>query len=543
MRLQEHCTRCLKPLELTKSVKWSSTQKLEEFKCGHSFISLIDLSGHTPISSYDSVDGAHSAYDFQVDGVKFAADTEWNCAITDPMGLGKTIQALLAWKHYQETHPNSRTCLIVVKSATIWQWFEQQKHWVTTDPLGSFMIQSATGFIPPGFRTYLISMDTLARMVKTVDNEDVYQMRSNAYFGAAAKSRCVINPQLRALNIEFIIVDECQSFKNPESKRSAALVNLITELNIKHKIMLSGTPIKNRADEYFVLLNILAPTQFPSLKRFRTNWLVKDSYSNKYNRISPYRMDEFREMTSKFIIRREKNEVLKNLPPFRRTFETIHIEDEDLKRLYNAEIEKLKERDGEGPIKSWLEVQEIMMTMRRITAMAKIPFATEYIDTFLDTCDEKIAVGIHHKGVRDLLYYKLEQRGFKPLKLSGEDNAERKFAIVKEFARPERRVIIINELAGGVGIDGLQVCNNVLALERQWNAADEEQFEGRFNRQGQQLPVLCEYMIAKGTIDEDFTIMVEEKRQYCGEALDGWDFTSSGESIRQLVQRTILHKL
>lgn len=544
MRLQEKCARCSKPLELRSSTKWSSTQLLKEYKCGHAFIDLIDTSKFQPLSRFTSLDERHTAYDFQVEGIEFAAETEWNCAITDPMGLGKTIQALLAWLHFCETHENSGTCLIVVKSATIWQWIKQYQHWVTEDPLGVFMITGSNGFIPPGFHSYLISMDTLSRLVKTVDNEDVYEMRSSAYFGASAKSKCKIDPQLRALGIKFIIVDECQSFKNPESKRSAALVNLITELGIKHKIMLSGTPIKNRADEYFVLLNLLAPTEFPSLKRFRSNWLVKNNYNNKYDRISPYRMEAFREMTSRFVIRREKNEVLKNLPPFRRTFETIFIDNEELKKLYNAELEKLKELDEKCVKLSWMEIQDSMMTLRRITALAKVDFAVNYIDTFLETCDEKIAIGIHHKAVRDLLYYKLEQRGFKPLKLSGEDSAENKFRIVQQFQAPDRRVLIINMLAGGVGVDGLQhACNNVLILERQWNAADEEQFESRFNRDGQKLPVLAEYMIAKGTIDEDFTIMVEEKRQISGETLDGWDFTSSPESIRELVQRTILHRL
>ena len=184
------------------------------------------------------------------------------------------------------------------------------------------------------------------------------------------------------------------------------------------------------------------------------------------------------------------------------------------------------------------------MTLRRITGMAKVSFATEYVDVFLDTTEgEKIAIGVHHEAVRDNLYYAFKERGFNPLKLSGEDTAERKEWVRKEFCeRPERRVLIVNILAGGVGLN-LQACNNVLVLERQWNAADEEQFEGRFNRQGQKLPVLAEYMLAEGTIDEYFSAMVEKKRMICGETLDGWDFTSDKNALRDLVEQTVAKKL
>ena len=45
-------------------------------------------------------------------------------------------------------------------------------------------------------------------------------------------------------------------------------------------IMLSGTAIKNRAEEYFVPLNIVAPERFPSLERFRCDWLNRVKRGN-----------------------------------------------------------------------------------------------------------------------------------------------------------------------------------------------------------------------------------------------------------------------
>ena len=251
-------------------------------------------------------------------------------------------------------------------------------------------------------------------------------------------------------------------------------------------------------------------------------------------------------MTKDFIIRREKS--ILNLPAFRRTFERISFEDDTLRQAYNKALDDLQkktesESDPDGKY-NFFDVEANLMTLRRICGMAKIPFALEYVETFLDTTeDEKIAIGVHHEAVRDALYFALKEKGFAPLKLSGEDNAENKNRIQRLFCDdPERRVLIINMLAGGVGLN-LQACNNTLILERQWSAADEEQFEARFHRSGQTKPVLAEYMIAEGTIDQYFMELVENKRQICGESLDGWDFKADSDTLRDLVTQTLSKRL
>ena len=87
----------------------------------------------------------------------------------------------------------------------------------------------------------------------------------------------------------------------------------------------------------------------------------------------------------------------------------------------------------------------------------------------------------------------------------------------------------------------------MLNLEREWNAADEEQFEGRFygraNEKTQPPSFLAEYMLVKDSLDDDFHTMVERKRKICGETLDGWNFTNDANAVRELVERTISRKL
>jgi SNF2 family DNA or RNA helicase len=527
MRLQTTCPHCFKNLRITNHWLLENGDELRFLKCGHILLHGIQkLFEHE--TDINSVSGHDAAWTYQIEGIDFVNKTNGNALIADEMGLGKTVQDLLYHKAgMDKLTPN----LKIVKSATLWQWFQQYKKWCSNKLTGIFMIKDAKSFIPPGFDTYLVSMDTFSRMVKAERNP--YGKIINV----------TINSQLDGIKFKSVTVDECQSFKDPSSNRTTALVAFLQHQQIPYKLFLSGTPIKNRADEYFTTLNLLDPESFPSIEEFRRNWLVMDQ-KGKWSSVNPFRLEQFRELIANYVIRREKADVLKSLPEFRRTFETISVEDDKIKKVYNMELDKLRAKSDSKENLTWMDVSDSLMTLRRIMGLAKVDFAVEYIDTFLDTVeDEKIAIGIHHQAVRDLLFFKLKERGFNVLKLSGEDNSDKKNEIKNEFTKPENRILIINMLAGGVGMDGLQVCNNVICLERQWNSVDEEQFEARFHRAGQTKPVLCEYMIAKGTIDDYFSKLVEAKRLIVDQAVGNAWAASDPAMLRELIEMTISSRL
>src|SRR6266705_2853142 len=101
--------------------------------------------------------------------------------------------------------------------------------------------------------------------------------------------------------------------------------------------------------------------------------------------------------------------------------------------------------------------------------------------------------------------------------------------------------MIINCLAGGIGLNLQKNCHHSVVLERLWSSADEEQFEGRFSRDGQTYPVEMTYPIAAGTIDEWFHEMVSEKRLILKETMgDEYADVSTDESfLKELVDKTL----
>lgn len=468
--------------------------------------------------SFFSLDYEHRAYEFQQQGVKFAEHANFNCLIADDMGLGKTIQALLVLKR---NRAKLTPTLIVVKGATTLQWCKEFKKWVDNNPIGIMPLVNRESIIP-GFQFYVISMDFI--------------------------SRKGVLERLLKLKLKSIILDECQAYKDQSTNRTDALFKLIKKAEIKYKIGLSGTPIKNKAIEYFPILNLLDPSRFYTKVGFARTYLVQNE-RGVYSRLNPQMEAYFRQVTSKYIIRREKREVLKNLPPLRRDFILVEIEDPEIKQLYNAEIDLMQnflKTNKNGKVNSTV-LLGWLAKMRAIAGQAKVPWAMDYIQEAMDNTDDSLAVGIHHHSVRDTLYLASKAMGYDPLKLSGEDSLWIKDKVQTDFNEGRNRLLIINALAGGVGLNLQKACHHAVVLERLWNSADEAQFECRFDRDGQKYPVEVKYPMAVGTIDEWFHELVSAKRKdfhrTMGDTLADVAIEQDEQFIQTLVERTLANRL
>lgn len=330
----------------------------------------------------------------------------------------------------------------------------------------------------------------------------------------------------------------------------SAMIRLKTQRNCG-VVMLTGTAIKNRADEYFVPLNLVAPEMFPSLRHFRNRWLEADG-TGKYGRVRPSSFPEFKKAIAPFVLRREKQDIYTDLPSFERIFTVVEIEDENLKKAYNKVLDKIESNMAGRPNVTYFDSIGELQKLRRICGLAKVNWVADYVDDFLRGNEKaKLAVGYHHMSVRDALLYQLEK--YQPLKLDGSDSAHQKDYIAHQyFEKSDKQLLLLGEQACKEGME-LVYIENALVTERQWNAADEEQFEYRFfnpdkgyleSRGLKGKSTTVEYAIAKGTIDEFFYDLVEEKRKIMGETLgQEWSLEQDGGSFRQLLERTVAGRL
>jgi SNF2 family DNA or RNA helicase len=418
--------------------------------------------------------------------------------------------------------------------------------------------------------------------------------------------RPAIQKALKAIPFKLVIVDEAHSFKNTDSNRSQALVDFMSFLNTgesptqldfkcvrcgeewietgKQKfdkrighvaiskstkcpkcgqycyqqqqhseredipdsekpcglVLLTGTPILNRADEYFVPLNLVNPERFRSLEGFRRTWLEQDS-KGKYSRVKTHMLSAFKEEVGKYLLRREKEDVFTDLPKIQRNFTLIEPDKGKLTELYNSILDQIEVKLAEKVNPTYWDVADHLMKLRRICGLMKVSYATDFLETCALDSAAKYAIGIHHESVRDIMYHQLgsEKNCYK---LSGEDGPDRKDWVMRNWEHSNKQFLIINMLAGGVGMD-FHYCDNVLILERQWNAEMEAQFEFRFYNPDLSIkknPTNIEYVICKGLFDEWMFNLIEGKRSAVGETVyNNWSLETDTYSLRDLLERTV----
>jgi hypothetical protein len=449
---------------------------------------------------------ANKPFPFQVEGMKFierGLALQRGVGIFDEMGLGKTIQAL----GYIKFHPESCPVLYVVKSGIKYQWYMQILRWLGIKYLPQVLETGKDGIIP-NLRSYIISYDLLRRFDTS---------------------------KLEKIGIKTVILDECQLIKNPDSTRTGE-VRKVVKL-AQHVIPLSGTPWKNRGEEFFVALNMLDALKFDSFERYKHRWVDYYYDGPRLKQGGIKNVKAFKEYTKDLIIRRERVEVMPELPLVNRVKLYCQMEEHANEAYQNEVNEFVKFYNNaviggeEGTFESAQGILARLARMRQITGLAKIPVTLEDIEEFFDETDRKLAVFVHHVAVGKLLVDKareldvIREKGIKVLTLTADMNSEQRYQVQEEFNNTPQILMIGSTLASGEGLN-LQSCSDCIMHERQWNPANEEQAEGRFIRIGQKAQsVTAKYALAIDTVDDILDGIVARKRIAFNAAMNKGEIT------------------
>jgi SNF2-related domain/Helicase conserved C-terminal domain/SprT-like family len=472
--------------------------------------------------------GAFKLYPFQVDGclaLEKGISLGKGFGLFHEMGLGKTVMPLAYFKF----HPEKLPFLLVGKSGIKYQYRKEIIRWLGPKAFPQ-IIETSRDALIPGLQGYIVSYDLLRRF----DTE-----------------------KFKKLGIKTIILDECQAIKNPDATRTAEVRALVRE--IETVIPTSGTPWKNRGSEFFVALNMLDPKKFDSFERFKRQWVDTywEGFKEKEGGIR--NPAKFKEHIKDIALRKERVEVMPDLPLINRT-KQYTVVDETARKQYNVVVKALVDEvnkhilDGtEGSFQMNAKVHQSLMTMRQIVGVAKVPSTLAYTENFLDTTDRKLVIFVHHRACAHAIHDGVQKiveemngngKNIKVLTLSADHSSEKRNEIQTEFNNCERAVMIASTLASGEGLN-LQSCSDCIMHERQWNPANEEQAEGRFIRIGQLAEsVNAIYVEAEDTVDSDFDKIVARKRKQFHDAMSSnpdaamtpWN---EGDMIKQLIMDTV----
>lgn len=475
-------------------------------------------------------------YPFQETGIDFIRDSGFRCLIADEMGLGKTIQALGAIKRNpKETLP----LLILAGSSLKLQWFSELVRWCGVKGFLCQIITDGKTEPVPGYKVYIASYDVLRRFTK----KSKVQVKTK--YGMEKEETQYENP-FYTFPFKTIILDEAQKIKNIKSARTEEVFRICE--GKPNVIGLSGTPFKNNILEYYPILHLLRPDIFTSEEQFERQFVKYGWIGSSYKPMGLKDPSFFKAVTENFIIRRERKEVLPELPEINRAFQHVDFETEKMKRDYfSAEDMMIRTYEEKARNKSPQEILGIMAVCRHIVGLTKVKPTVEKITEFLLETDRKLTVFVHHEDVMNLIHllttnWCLDGNYELPLKFHSGLGAEERQKVIDDFRTGNSRVMIASTLAAGEGLN-LQFCSDCIIVERQWNPANEEQAEGRFIRIGQERnQVNAIYMIVSGTIDEWFTEIVEEKRRAFKSAMLGENVTDQGSLLRDLMNVLISQK-
>jgi len=507
--IRKACPYCGK-LAHENSFSISGTKKKVKLDCGHTIVTYLEDTFKK--WSCESLMGKRP-FPYQYKTLDFIINSNFRTGIFHQQRVGKTVCALMAVKRFPE---KLMPFAVVCKGSLRAQWFKEILDW--TGQPAQIIVNGNDKPFPGIFKAFILSYDLLR-------NKDLF----------------------KDLNLQLVILDECQQIKNSQTKRTQALRLAVRD--IPYVMALSGTPIKNHAGEYFPILNILRPDRFASETQFERDFLDSyfTGYSYKVGGINRHQTDRFKELTQDFTIRYMRDDVLPDLPKTFRSNFFVELGQEVEQAYKKAYIEFQEEyQSGNNEFGDTSNLLAKLNRLRHITGLAKVLPVTEYVEEFLEDNDRKIVLFVHHQNVGLGLYNNIlnvtKKLGLHaPLMLTsanaGSDEGNR---IDEAFKTdPNKRIMIASTLSAGEG-KNWQMCSDLIMVELQWNPANEEQAEDRFPGIGTTAnKINATYAIALGTPDEFLTEIKERKREICRKTMGNeavqWNQTSVIKEMAELL--------
>ena len=219
---------------------------------------------------------------FQKEGIKFATFNT-GAIIADEMGLGKSIQAIGSALLKRQLFGFQRT-LIVCPASLKNQWSSEIEQFT-----GEVLIdlEDATNGIPEGIIPGKLPFFTVISYENLAGN---FEMIKNS-------------PP------DFLILDEAQRLINYENQ----IFTILKSIPRKHILALTGASIESKLIELYSLVLLVDPGLLTPLWEFSYQHCYFDK--DKSNKITGfYNLDKLNKKLDKVLIRRQKHEVIDELP-------------------------------------------------------------------------------------------------------------------------------------------------------------------------------------------------------------------------------------
>lgn len=309
--------------------------------------------------------------------------------------------------------------------------------------------------------------------------------------------------QLYQANFKSVILDEAHFLKNPDSKRTIAILGdqfstrLVTKKGLEKVILLSGTPMEKPYNLYsFGSTFKLLPPKY--MDRIEYGLRYCKAYRNSISKQWVFKgCDNLDELCSHFedtLFTVDPKIIEKELPPITHSLIKFDI----CQGLAQKELDlcpnNLEELKESIPMSAIALLRKMMLT-------EKIPFIIKYINNLIDNGSTKIIVFYHHVSVLEEVSNCKFEDGFSFFNLSGATPTNQRVKITEEFNSKEKAIIFCSISASNVGIS-LHTAQDIIFCEISWSWADNEQAFHRAWRHGADKKIHVHWTSIKNSVDD-----------------------------------------
>ncbi len=425
--------------------------------------------------------------------------------LADDMGLGKTIQSIALMLSAREENRQKGvhgTFLVVCPSSLTLNW-ESELH----------------RFAPTLKASVIIG--TAPIRARKISEYAEYDVLITSY---SMLTRDIAEYEDKEFQIQFI--DEAQFIKNHNTQASKAVKGIKSSI----RFALTGTPVENSLAELWSIYDFIMPDYLFGYTHFKQTYetpIVKNA--------DQHAVEALRKITSPFILRRLKKDVLTELPD--KTEITLTSEmTEEQQKIYAANVLSMKKRLKEkflaaNPNEGKIEILAMLTRLRQIccdpslvyenytSGSAKLEQCMDLIESCV-TSGHKVLLFSQFTSMLDIIERRLKREGIGYYILTGATKADERLRLVNSFNKDDTPVFMISLKAGGTGLN-LTGADIVIHYDPWWNVSAENQATDRAYRIGQKNSVAVYKLISKNTIEEKIQEMQKNKKELADMAVSG----------------------
>lgn len=455
---------------------------------------------------------------YQRDGLnwlQFLREYDLAGILADDMGLGKTVQALAHLLVEKQSGRMDKPSLIVAPTSLMVNWRMEAERFT---PELKILVLHGAGRKPhfESIQDYDVILTTYPLLVRD-------------------------EKFLTAQQYHIFILDEAQFIKNPKAKAT----RVVHRIDARHRLCLTGTPMENHLGELWSLFNFLLPGLLGTAKKFQQLFRGPiEKSQDEERRVS------LAERVAPFLLRRTKQEVLRELPDKINIMRGIELEDiqrdlyESIRVSMHDKISQLIQ--DRGLLNSRVAILDALLKLRQIccdprllklTSAKKLEAGSAKLTLLMDMVPSLIEEGrrillfSQFTEMIALIEMKLQESSIGYVKLTGQ--TKDRATPIQQFQAREVPLFLISLKAGGTGLN-LTAADTVIHYDPWWNPAVEVQATDRAHRIGQEKTVFVYKLITVGTVEEKIMMLQEKKRAL----LEGL-FTEQAEGKLNITQEDL----